>query len=72
MIPKIEWCNWVFSCTDNMDRNRWMVKRDCRDDEMLLIRGDSRNWKAYQASLKPYPVGASPIIVLGVLIVAST
>lgn len=60
MIPKIEWCNWVFSCTDNMDNDRWMVKRDCCDDEILLIRGDSKNWKAYQASLLPYPVGGVP------------
>ena len=43
MTPKIEWCNWVFDCTDNIDRNRWLVKRDCCDDEILLIRGDSRN-----------------------------
>lgn len=43
MTPKIEWCNWVFDFTDNMDRNRWLVKRDCCDDEMLLIRGDSKN-----------------------------
>ena len=38
MTPKIEWCNWVFDYTDNMDANRWMVKRDCCDDEILLIR----------------------------------
>ena len=37
MIPKIEWCNWVFDYTDNMDTDRWMVKRDCCDDEILLI-----------------------------------
>lgn len=60
MIPKIEWCNWVFDHTDNMDTDRWMVKRDCCDDEILLVRGDSRNWKAYQASLKPYHVGSYP------------
>lgn len=57
MIPKIEWCNWVF---DYMDTNKWMVKRDCCDDEILLVRGDSKNWKAYQASLKPYSVGGYP------------
>lgn len=57
MTPKIEWCNWVF---DYMDTNKWMVKRDCCDDEILLVRGDSRNWKAYQASLKPYRVGSYP------------
>lgn len=60
MTPKIEWCNWVFDYTDSMDTNRWMVKRDCCDDEILLIRGDSKNWKAYQASLKPYPVRGCP------------
>ena len=37
MIPKIEWCNWVFSCTDNMYRDRWMVKRDCCDDDKLRM-----------------------------------
>ena len=57
MTPKIEWCNWVF---DYVDTNKWMVKRDCCDDEILLIRGDSKNWKAYQASLKPYRVGGYP------------
>ena len=57
MIPKIEWCNWVF---DQVDTNKGMVKRDCCDDEILLIRGDSKNWKAYQASLKPYRVGGYP------------
>lgn len=60
MIPKIKWCNWVFHNTDNMDTDKWMVKRDCCDDEILLIRGDSRNWKAYQSSLKPYRVGSYP------------
>ena len=34
MTPKIEWCNWVF---DYMDTNKWIVKRDCCDDEILLI-----------------------------------
>ena len=57
MTTKIEWCNWVF---EYADKNKWMVKRDCCDDEILLVRGDSRNWKAYQASLKPYRVGSYP------------
>lgn len=57
MIPKIEWCNWAF---DYIDKDKWMVKRDCCDDEILLIRDDSKNWKAYRASLKPYPLGCYP------------
>lgn len=57
MIPKIEWCNWVF---EYADKNKWLVKRDCCDDEILLIRGDNKNWKAYQASLKPYCLGSYP------------
>ena len=57
MIPKIEWCNWVF---EYRDTNNWIVKRDCCNDEILLVRGDSKNWKAYQAALKPYPLGSYP------------
>ena len=60
MTTKIEWCNWVFDYTDNMDKNKWLVKRDCCGDEILLVRGDSKNWKAYQASLNgvnPYDDG---------------
>lgn len=60
MSPKIEWCNWVF---EYVDKNKWIVKRDCCDDEILLIRGDSKSWKAYQASLKPYSVEGYPDIV---------
>nr|DAR84143.1 MAG TPA: TFIIB zinc-binding [Caudoviricetes sp.] len=59
MIPEIEYCNWEFEYTD---KNKWLVKRDCCDEEILLTRGDSRNWKAYEASLKPYPVGGYPDI----------
>jgi len=43
-----------------MDTNKWRIKRDCCDDAILLVRGDSKNWKAYQASLKPYRVGGYP------------
>lgn len=57
MIPKIEYCNWEF---EYADKNKWLVKRDCCDEEILLVRGDSRNWKAYEASLKPYSVGGYP------------
>lgn len=57
MIPEIEYCNWEF---EYADKNKWLVKRDCCDEEILLTRGDSRNWKAYEASLKPYPVGGYP------------
>jgi hypothetical protein len=57
MIPEIEYCNWEF---EYADKNKWLVKRDCCDEEILLTRGGSRNWKAYQASLKPYPVGGYP------------
>lgn len=49
MLPKVEYCNWSF---EYLDKNKWLVERDC-GDEITLIRGGSRNWKAYEASLKP-------------------
>ena len=49
MIPKIEWCNWVF---EYADKNKWLVKRDCCDDEILLVRGDNtENRKAILVSV---------------------
>lgn len=46
-----EWCNWSFDeCL--IPGQKWLVRRDC-GDEINLSRGDSRNWRAYKASLEP-------------------
>lgn len=57
---RLEYCNWTF--VDCLEKSiKWRVVRDCEpaddweDDNQgfILTRGDSRNWKAYQASLQP-------------------
>ena len=48
---ELEYCNWSFEeCL--VKSNKWLVERDCQDEAIELSRGDSRNWKAYQASLQ--------------------
>lgn len=48
---KVEWCNWVFNeCLT--PKQKWLVERDC-SSEITLSRGDGRNYKAYNESLKP-------------------
>lgn len=51
-MSNTQWCNWSFD--EFISKNKWQVKRDC-GDEIVLSRGDSRNWKAYAASLQPHP-----------------
>ena len=58
MGNSIEWCNWSFD--EFISNNKWLVKRDC-SPEMTLSRGDSRNWKAYMASLQPRYTGQLPL-----------
>lgn len=54
-----EWCNWSFDeCL--VPNTKWLVHRDC-GDEIELRRGDSRNWKAYKASLEPRPQFTPPL-----------
>ncbi len=48
----IKYCNWTF--IDFIEKDKWNIKRDCDNTPMILIRGDSRNWKAYKHSLDPY------------------
>lgn len=56
-MDEIKWCNWTFwECIT--PSNEWEVGRDCQggrvgDQTITLRRGDSRNWKAYKASLEP-------------------
>ena len=48
---ELQYCNWSFDeCL--VPSNKWLVKRDC-SDEIELRRGDSKNWRAYKASLQP-------------------
>jgi len=52
MSDEVKYCNWSFEeCL--VPNNKWLVKRDCEDNSIELSRGDSKNWKAYKASLKP-------------------
>ncbi len=52
MTTKIEYCNWSFDeCLVNS--NKWLVKRDCEDEPIILTRGSSKNWSSYQKSLEP-------------------
>ena len=53
MSTEIPYCNWSFEEVLKTS-NKWLVKRDC-GDEIELTRGDSRNWKAYKATLIPRP-----------------
>lgn len=54
---ELQYCNWTFwDCLKQS--SKWLVGRDCQggreDDEMItLTLGDSRNWRAYKASLQP-------------------
>ncbi len=54
---EIEYCNWTFwDCLK--PNNKWVVGRDCQggregDTTITLSRGDSKNWRAYKASLEP-------------------
>ena len=48
---EVEYCNWSFD--EFVDKCKWLVKRDCQDELILLIRGDSKNWRAYKGSLEP-------------------
>jgi len=51
MFEEPQYCNWSFGeCL--IPSEKWLVARDC-GDEIELRRGDSRNWKAYKASLTP-------------------
>lgn len=51
-IEKIEYCNWSFEeCLKRSQK--WLVKRDCEDEPIVLSRGSSKNWKAYEVSLLP-------------------
>lgn len=60
-LQTLEYCNWTFvECL--RPSASWRVIRDCdpvnddTDDEsqgIKLAAGDSRNWKAYKASLQP-------------------
>ena len=54
---ELRYCNWTFwGCLKQS--LQWTVGRDCEggNDEdgktITLTRGDSRNWRAYSASLK--------------------
>lgn len=64
-MNKVEYCNWTFwEClTPSI---KWAVGRDCQggreeDTRITLVRGDSRNWKAYSASLEPRYQGQRPL-----------
>lgn len=48
---KVQYCNWSFD--EFVDKGKWLVKRDCEDEPIPLNRGDSKNWRAYKASLEP-------------------
>lgn len=49
---ELEYCNWSFDeCLK--EQNTWLVMRDCDEEPIVLVRGDSKNWLAYKASLQP-------------------
>ncbi len=51
MNKQLQWCNWSFDeCIKSS--SEWLVTRDC-DGEINLKRGDTKEWKAYKASLQP-------------------
>jgi len=51
MSKELDWCNWSFD--EWIDTGKWLVQRDCESEPIKLSRGDSRNWRAYKASLQP-------------------
>ena len=60
MSKQVQWCNWTFDeCV--VENKKWLVTRDCSDDQITLTRGDSRNWRAYDNSLKSRYQGQSPL-----------
>lgn len=59
MSKDVQYCNWSFDeCLT--PSSKWLVRRDC-GDEISLLRGDTRNWKAYKASLEPRPQFTPPL-----------
>lgn len=48
---ELQYCNWSFD--EFVDRGKWLIKRDCEDKLIPLNRGDTKNYKAYKASLQP-------------------
>lgn len=59
MNKEVKWCNWSFDeCL--VDKQKWLVGRDC-SQPIVLTRGDSRNWKAYESSLSPRYQGQPPL-----------
>jgi hypothetical protein len=59
MNDELKWCNWSFDeCLK--PKEHWLVTRDC-GDQIVLKRGDTKNWKAYAASLQPHPQFTVPV-----------
>lgn len=59
MNERTEYCNWSFD--EFISSGKWLVKRDCEAEPITLSRGDSRNWKAYEESLKPRYTDQPPL-----------
>ena len=59
-LNEVKYCNWSFDeCIK--PKQHWLVRRDC-GDEIVLKRGDTKNWKAYEASLLSRPQFTPPDI----------
>ena len=37
MSNEVQWCNWSFD--EFIHKNKWLVRRDCEDESMVLSRG---------------------------------
>lgn len=56
-----EYCNWEFiECLT--PKNKWSLKRDCKTEMETISRGSGKNWKAYESSLEPRPLGHPPSV----------
>jgi len=73
-MEKLQYCNWTFWEVITKS-NKWGIQRDCDDKPIvsldgygllhesvtaILLRGYSRNWRAYKAALEPHGTGEPP------------
>jgi hypothetical protein len=59
MSKSYEYCNWEFrDCLT--PKEKWVLKRDCDEDETTITRGSVNKWNAYKQSLEPILVGSEP------------
>ncbi len=58
-MSNLEWCNWEFrDCLT--PKEKWVLKRDCDEEETTITRGSGVKWRRYEMSLQPTYVGSQP------------